>query len=333
MLRRTALLAAVTAAALTGGAVTLPEHAEGAVRHDPMLLPLPAHQPDQAAERIVCHLDTDASCQLVRDILLDAPFPWHHSGYTVQVAYQADRSHPCGDRSSTGRSLSGCASRPNRQIWLYVSWVRHLEQGRRLGIDAPARSLVRTLAHEVGHTMHQACPRERSTLDRYRQVRGISPDAPRSGHHQVGGTWYASVTEDFAEAAALYLLPSEGYRSRSPLAPSPTADDLERLAGEFFRLCPAQAPDLTLTRAPAPRAAHGAQPFPLGDTRPGGATAAARSTDTRRLDALARRYAETPADTHTGSSGASGVPQRSLDAQAARLNGLARRYAETPAVR
>lgn len=249
MLHRTVTLAVACATLATLTMLHAPATAQ-VLRVDPKTLPLPLQQPKAAAQLVHCHLDSAESCQFILEVLLDAPFAWQHAGYQIHLAYHPERGHPCGAVSDTGKPPTGCASSSRKEIWLYPGWVRHLEQGRRLGVAEPARALLRTLAHEVGHTFHQACPDERSTLQQYRQQRGISSRAPLRGHRASEGARFASVAEDFAEAAMVYLL--DGLRhSRSPLAPGFEPADLEQIAEQFFRFCLQQLPDTAVSAASA----------------------------------------------------------------------------------
>ena len=204
---------------------------------------LPAEQPAQAASRITCLMESYHGCLYVTQVLLSLPFAWHHAGYQVVIA--GDGSSPCG-RASSVLTASGCALARERQVWLKTPWADRLTEEELEGgfPDQAARSvaLSRTMAHEMGHVMHQSCPGERRTLERYRQARAIPSSAARRGHGPIGTPAFSSVAEDFAEAAAMHLLPG-GMPSRSRLVPVPTAAELQVLAAEFFHVCTDHEPD------------------------------------------------------------------------------------------
>jgi hypothetical protein len=303
------LLTAVLLLAVAVGVGASAASTPAEVRVDLLELPAPALQPELARSRIVCHLDTEVGCAFIESVLLSMPFAWQHSGYTIHVAYETSRRDPCG---RSGVATSGCASRWRREVWVFPAWVRHIEADRRLGLASPVAALTRTVAHEMGHVMHQSCPGERVTLDRYRYERGISPNVPLRGHVSAEGARFASVAEDFAEAASLYLRGAgdDLRRSRSPLAPSPDGAELDRLAPEFFRVCLRDEPDVTVEPLAAP-----AVTLP---ERSGGAGHVAP----RCSSSMCAGHVPSPAPT-TGAAS-----PRSLAAQAGRYAGLAERYAE-----
>lgn len=240
-MRNTAVL--LVSAALALGLTAAPS----SVQVDLRQMPLPAEQPELSRNLIECHLDSAEMCELMTEVLLSMPVAWQHAGYRVHVDEEADPDRNCGRWSRrSGREPDGCALKQEREIWLFPSWTGMVERRMRLGLDGPVRALTRTMAHELGHVMHQSCPYEALTLARYRHARSIGVLVPVRGHGTQGAPRFSSVAEDFAEMATVHLLPERQISSRSPLSDDVTPSQMDALAEEFFHICLDTPPNTTI---------------------------------------------------------------------------------------
>jgi hypothetical protein len=156
--------------------------------------PLPADEPEAARQVLTCALSDAGLCDELAERLLELPFAWHRTGYTVELADGAD-ARGCGSYRVTG--LTRAAS---REIVVYVHWADTVRD-----LDGAFRGVRRTLAHEIGHVMHQTCGEE-TVLEAWRTARGIPADAPLRGH---GEGHFSSVAEDFADMAMAWLTDAE----------------------------------------------------------------------------------------------------------------------------
>jgi hypothetical protein len=108
------------------------------------------------------------------------------------------------------------------------------------------RGVERSLAHELGHAMHQTCGDH--VLTRWREHRSIDAEVPSHGHGHEGHA-FNSVAEDFAESAMAWLTRGE-FRVRSPIARSTSSGvpphgtsfapppEVDRDAASLFVVCP-----------------------------------------------------------------------------------------------
>jgi hypothetical protein len=234
------LLATLGLVAVTGGPAPHPTAAadvvasEGASAREPVDLrtsPLPQDEPELAAAVFSCELPAEDLCPLFVDLALQLEFAWQRAGYQIRLLDGAQAPSSNGTHRVTGRARAD-----RREIELYVHWTDTVIDpvGAFAGVH-------RTLAHELGHVMHQSCGNE--TLTRWREVRSIPSDVPDRGHGH-DGIAFNSVAEDFAEVAMAWLTNGE-FRARSPFEgapqqrPYPGADPTvsAALAAEFFVVC------------------------------------------------------------------------------------------------
>jgi len=149
---------------------------------------------------VVCETGPEA-CDLGQRAAASLPYPWDELGYVVVIAEPIDSWH-------AGRTLSS-----EQRIELFVDE------------DSQVRSLTSTLAHEIGHAIHQRCNDPLLTI--WSERRELPPGTP---DHVEAPHDYDSAGEDFAEAFAQYL----GYGpSRSTVGPTVTQVWLEDNADLF----------------------------------------------------------------------------------------------------
>lgn len=213
---------------------TVPAAAQEETRIDLLEVPLPAVERDAALEVLTCDIDTEGLCDELTELMLELPFAWHRAGYTIDLldgAYAPERD---------GYRVNGVARRSAKEIVLYIHWGDTVKS-----VPGAFRAVKRTLAHELGHAMHQSCD-ERAVLAAWREVRDIPADVPDHGHGHEGSMFY-SVAEDFADTAMAWLTDGE-FKVRSPIEearfvpayPGQTmsATDVDpALAAEFFHVC------------------------------------------------------------------------------------------------
>lgn len=193
--------------------------------------PLPQDEPELAAAVLSCELTAEDLCPLFVDLALELEFAWHRAGYVIRLLDGTRAPSSNGTHRVTGRARAD-----RREIELYVHWTDTVIDpvGAFAGVH-------RTLAHELGHVMHQSCGDD--TLTRWREARSIPSDVPDRGHGH-DGLAFNSAAEDFAEVAMAWLTNGE-FRARSPFEsaqqqrPYPGADPKvsTELAAEFFVVC------------------------------------------------------------------------------------------------
>jgi hypothetical protein len=164
--------------------------------------PLPAEEPGLARSVLTCELEEAELCRSVVSQLIELPFAWHRAGYTVRIR---DGDH--APRNGTDRRTTGLADAAAREISLFIHWTDTV-----VDVEGAFLGVKRTLAHELGHVMHQTCGEE--VLTGWRQARSLPAAVPTRGHGPAGQ--FDSVAEDFAEAAMATLTDGE-FRVRSPL--------------------------------------------------------------------------------------------------------------------
>jgi hypothetical protein len=227
--RRLVVLVALVAATSTSPVGVTAATGQGLV--DLRSAPSPAEEPAAALDAVSCELADAERCALLLEQLLELPFAWHRTGYQLRI--RDERDAPSGRRPGT--TISGRTLARRRQMQLFVNG------GDRVADPVAAfRGVERSLAHELGHVMHQTCGDE--VLEVWRQVRGHPDATPDRGHGHLG-IGFDSVGEDFAEAAMEWLTDG-AFRSRSALvvsSPVPayarrpmSVSDAEQ---ELFRVC------------------------------------------------------------------------------------------------
>jgi hypothetical protein len=164
--------------------------------------PLPADEPERARGVLRCELERPGLCDSLTTLMLELPFAWHRAGYTVTLA----DAPPAPARG--GPQVRGAARETTREIVVYVSWADTVKE-----VEGAFRAVARTVAHELGHAMHQSCY-EPAVLAAWREVRGTPDDVPAFGHGH-DGSLFNSVAEDFAELAMAWLTDGE-FVARSP---------------------------------------------------------------------------------------------------------------------
>lgn len=156
--------------------------------------PLPADESEAARQVVNCGLSDAELCDELTTRLLALPFAWHRTGYTVELVDGAEA------RVRGDYQITGLARARHREIVVYVHWADTVRD-----LDLAFRGIYRTLAHELGHVMHQTCGDE-TVLDAWRTARGISANVPLRGH---GEELFSSVSEDFADSAMAWLTNGE----------------------------------------------------------------------------------------------------------------------------
>ncbi len=197
---------------------------------------MPADEPELARARLSCLLPDEDLCTQLVELALDLDFAWHRAGYAIRMM---DGSGAPAPRDG-GTRITGRTRTPDRTIDLFIPWADTVRD-----VPAAFRSVKRTLAHELGHAMHQTCEAS-DPLDRWREARKIPPEVPTHGHGFEGHS-FNSVAEDFADSAMAWLTRGE-FRVRSPIEEKafepaypghtrPPTQVPPELAAEFFSIC------------------------------------------------------------------------------------------------
>jgi hypothetical protein len=197
---------------------------------------MPADEPELARARLSCLLPDEDLCTQLVELALDLDFVWHRAGYAIRMV---DGSQAPAPRDG-GTRITGRARTPDRTIDLFIPWADTV-----MDVPAAFRSVKRTLAHELGHAMHQTCEAS-DPLDRWREARKIPPEVPTHGHGFEGHS-FNSVAEDFADSAMAWLTRGE-FRDRSPIEEEafepaypghtrPPTQVPPELAAKFFFIC------------------------------------------------------------------------------------------------
>lgn len=197
---------------------------------------MPADEPELARARLSCLLPDEDLCTQLVELALDLDFAWHRAGYAIRMM---DGSRAPAPRDG-GTRITGRTRTPDRTIDLFIPWADTVRD-----VPAAFRSVKRTLAHELGHAMHQTCEAS-DPLDRWREARKIPPEVPTHGHGFEGHS-FNSVAEDFADSAMAWLTRGE-FRVRSPIEEKafepaypghtrPPTQVPPELAAEFFSIC------------------------------------------------------------------------------------------------
>ena len=155
--------------------------------------------PPRAPERASRSARDDRAEQALASI----EYPWPELGYEVRF------------EPFSGRYL-GMTDNDARTITVYVQR------------QDTVQSLRVTLAHELGHALDHLTGSDEQRA-RYREVRGIAPDAPWYGCDRCDD--YDTPAGDFAEVFAVWLVGASDYRSR--MGPPPDQHQLEQLAPLF----------------------------------------------------------------------------------------------------
>jgi hypothetical protein len=197
---------------------------------------MPADEHELGHAHLTCVLPDEDLCTQLIDLTLDLDFAWHRAGYAIRIVDGSRApAPPDGDTRITGRARAA-----DRTIDLFVHWADTV-------VDVPAafRSLKRTLAHELGHAMHQTCEAS-APLERWRAARSAPTRVPTHGHGFEGHS-FNSIAEDFADTAMAWLTRGD-FRVRSPLEDEafepaypghtrPPTQVPPALAAEFFFIC------------------------------------------------------------------------------------------------
>jgi hypothetical protein len=197
---------------------------------------MPAEEPELARARLSCLLPDEDLCTQLVDLALDLDFAWHRAGYAIRIVDGSRAPLPTDD----GSRVTGRARKADRTIDLYIHWADTVRD-----VPAAFRSLKRTLAHELGHAMHQTCETS-DPLDRWREARSAPSEVPTHGHGFEGHS-FNSIAEDFADSARAWLTRGE-FRVRSPIEKEafrpvypghtrPPTQVPPELAAEFFSIC------------------------------------------------------------------------------------------------
>jgi hypothetical protein len=197
---------------------------------------MPAEEPELARALLTCLLPEEDLCTQLVDLALDLDFAWHRAGYAIRIVDGSRAPLPTDD----GSRVTGRARKADRTIDLYIHWADTVRD-----VPAAFRSLKRTLAHELGHAMHQTCETS-DPLDRWREARSAPSEVPTHGHGFEGHS-FNSIAEDFADSAMAWLTRGE-FRVRSPIEKEafrpvypghtrPPTQVPPELAAEFFSIC------------------------------------------------------------------------------------------------
>jgi hypothetical protein len=197
---------------------------------------MPGDEPELARALLTCLLPDEDLCTQLVDLVLDLDFAWHRAGYAIRIVDGSEAPVP----PNGGARITGRARAVDRTIDLFIHWAD-------TAVDVPAafRGLKRTLAHELGHAMHQTCAAS-DPLDRWREARSAPPEVPTHGHGFEGHS-FNSIAEDFADSAMAWLTRGE-FRVRSPIEEAafesaypghmrPPTQVPPDLAAEFFFIC------------------------------------------------------------------------------------------------
>lgn len=130
-------------------------------------------------------------------------YPWQELGW--QITFHAARN-----------GVLGIASHSERRIRMYVR-SSHSD-----------RLLAFSVAHEIGHAVDFELGTPASHA-RWLELRGIDPDTPWYGCE--GCADLETPAGDFAEVFAVWQVGPVDYRSR--MAPMPTGEEMDMLAGEL----------------------------------------------------------------------------------------------------
>lgn len=169
------------------------------VRIDLREATLPADELQVACDVLTCSLPDPHLCDELTTRLLALPFAWHRTGYSVELADGAEAPMRSDHR------ITGLVRAEQRHIIVFVHWADTVRD-----LDGAFRGIHRTLAHEIGHAMHQSCG-DVTTLAAWRTARHLPPDVPLRGH---ATGLFRSVAEDFADAAMVWLTDGE-FTARS----------------------------------------------------------------------------------------------------------------------
>jgi hypothetical protein len=197
---------------------------------------MPADEPELARALLTCLLPDKGLCTQLVDLALDLDFAWHRAGYAIRIVDASRAPLP----TDGGTRVTGRARAADRTIDLFIHWA-----GTASDVPAAFRGLKRTLAHELGHAMHQTCEAS-DPLDRWREARSAPPEVPTHGHGFEGHS-FNSIAEDFADSAMAWLTRGE-FRVRSPIEEAafepvypgqtrPPTQVPPELAAAFFFIC------------------------------------------------------------------------------------------------
>jgi hypothetical protein len=252
-------------------------------RIDLLEAPPPAEEPQAALDVLSCDLEAAGLCGELTELMLALPFAWHRAGYTVELLDGTQAPERDGHR------VTGVARRSTREIVLYIHWGQTVRS-----VPGAFRAVERTIAHELGHAMHQTCDEE-AVLAAWREARDIPAIVPARGHGHEGSS-FSSVAEDLAEHAMAWLTrgrfavrsPIERARFR-PAYPGhqmPPTDVDPALAARFFQVCAESGTDLLVGAAQRGADPHTTSRSHRGSssltaaTRPGQTSAGRRSRGT-----------------------------------------------------
>jgi hypothetical protein len=197
---------------------------------------MPAEEPELARAVLTCVLADDDLCAQLVDLALDLDFAWHRAGYAIRIV-DGSRAPALADG---GTRVTGRARAADRTIDLFIHWGDTVRD-----VPAAFRGVKRTLAHELGHAMHQTCEAS-DPLQHWREARSAASVVPTHGHGFEGRS-FNSIAEDFADSAMAWLTRGE-FRVRSPIEeeafepayPGQTRPPTQvppELAAEFFFIC------------------------------------------------------------------------------------------------
>jgi hypothetical protein len=197
---------------------------------------MPADEPELARALLTCRLPESDLCTQLVDLALDLDFAWHRAGYAIRIVDGSRAPLP----PDGGTRITGRARKADRTIDLFIHWADTVRD-----VPAAFRGLKRTLAHELGHAMHQTCEAS-DPLGRWREARSAPSEVPAHGHGFEGHS-FNSIAEDFADSAMAWLTRGE-FRVRSPIEKEafrpvypghtrPPTQVPPELAAAFFFIC------------------------------------------------------------------------------------------------
>jgi hypothetical protein len=196
---------------------------------------MPTDEPELARALLTCLMPDEDLCAQLVDLALDLDFAWHRAGYAIRIVDGSRAPALDGGTRVTGRARTS-----DRTIELFIHWADTVRD-----VPAAFRGLKRTLAHELGHAMHQTCEAS-DPLERWREARSAGSEVPTHGHGFEGHR-FNSIAEDFADSAMAWLTRGE-FRVRSPIEeeafepayPGQTRPPTQvppELAAGFFFIC------------------------------------------------------------------------------------------------